>query len=333
MLLTRDEFRNAVFKRDNHRCVVCNEIGQDSHHIMDRRLFADGGYYLDNGSLLCSTHHLLAEQTILTVEQIREAAKIKKIILPEHLYDDQVYDKWANPILPNGMRLRGELFFDESVQKILAPILGQFTHYVKFPRTHHLPWSLGVSDDDRVHTTTSQWEGKRVVASLKFDGENTTMYKDYIHARSIDGRSHPSRSWVKNFWSGVAHDIPEYWRVTGESLFAKHSLGYTDLPSYFLGFGLWNERNYCMNWGETLEFFQLLGITPVSVIYDGIYDEDLIRDIKIDYNTQEGYVLRTWDGFSYADYRKYVGKVVRPNHVTTKNHWMHGPMETNKLKD
>ncbi len=28
-LLTRDEFREGVFERDNHKCVVCQEDAQD----------------------------------------------------------------------------------------------------------------------------------------------------------------------------------------------------------------------------------------------------------------------------------------------------------------
>src|SRR5271168_2324564 len=102
ILLTRDAFREAVFARDGHGCVTCGMTGQDAHHIIERRLFPDGGYYLDNGATLCEKHHILAEQTILTCEEIRESAGIKTIILPPHLYSDQRYEKWGNPIMPNG---------------------------------------------------------------------------------------------------------------------------------------------------------------------------------------------------------------------------------------
>jgi len=44
VLLTRDEFREAVFARDHHRCVICRNEGKDAHHILERRLFDDGGY-------------------------------------------------------------------------------------------------------------------------------------------------------------------------------------------------------------------------------------------------------------------------------------------------
>lgn len=43
-LLTRDDFRESVLKRDGYRCVVCGttERKLDAHHIIERRLFADG---------------------------------------------------------------------------------------------------------------------------------------------------------------------------------------------------------------------------------------------------------------------------------------------------
>ena len=43
-LLTRDNFRESVFDRDNHKCVFCDKHAKDAHHIMERRLFNDGGY-------------------------------------------------------------------------------------------------------------------------------------------------------------------------------------------------------------------------------------------------------------------------------------------------
>lgn len=36
-----------------------------------------------------------------------------------------------------------------------------------------------------------------VVITEKMDGENTTLYRDGLHARSLDSRHHPSRNWVK----------------------------------------------------------------------------------------------------------------------------------------
>lgn len=339
-LLTRDEFREGVFARDGHKCVVCGAPAVDAHHIIERRLFQEtheqGGYFLENGASVCEEHHLACEMTTISTDEIREYAGIMKKVIPSHLYGDQPYDKWGNPILPNGQRIKGELFFDASVQKILGEggVLGDFTQYVKYPRTFHLPWSPGIHDDDRMHSTTDQWKDKDVIVGIKMDGENTSVYNNYVHARSVDSPNHASRNWVKNFASTFQFDIPEGWRVCGENMFATHSIHYDDLTSYFIGFGVWNDRNECLGWDETLEWFDLLGIEPNRVIYEGPYDEDLIRGIhnQLDFEKDEGYVMRTRDGFSYGDYRKYVGKYVRQGHVQTVKHWMHGqPIIPNKL--
>lgn len=337
-LLTRDEFRRQVFVRDNHKCVFCNNPAQDAHHILERRLWSDGGYYIDNGASVCGYHHIECEKTIISVEDVRLACNITKKIIPSHLYDDQIYDKWGNPVLQNGQRLKGELFFDESVQKILndGGMLNVFTDYVKYPRTHHLPWSEGINDDDRIMNSLDSFKNRRVIVTEKKDGENTSLYNDYFHARSIDSKNHPSRNWCKNFWSTIRSEIPKGWRICGENLYAKHSIEYLNLKSFFYGFSIWNDKNICLSWDETQEWFQLLNITSVPVLYDGIFDENIIKKLynNSQWNTMEGYVLRTADEILYKDFKNKFGKFVRANHVQTIKHWMHGqPIIQNKLSN
>lgn len=247
-LLSRDEFREGVFRRDNYKCVDCNAAALDAHHIIERRLWPDGGYYFDNGASLCGLCHLCAEQTVLTCDEIRTAAGITRVLLPPHLYDDASYDKWGNVLLPNGTRLRGELFGDESVQKILSQgkVLDQFIPHVRYPRTHHLPWS-NPTKDDRTLKNLSGFEGQEVVVTVKMDGENTSLYRDHIHARSLDFLTGAERSIVKSLHAQIAHEIPEGWRLCGENLYAQHSIHYAGLPDYFLLFSIWNERNECLS--------------------------------------------------------------------------------------
>lgn len=321
--LTRDGFRDAVFKRDQGYCVICNAQAQDAHHIIERRLFLDGGYYLNNGASLCAKHHLEAEMTTLSVGDIRIACGISESqkVIPDCLYPDQIYDKWGNPILDSGQRSRGGLFDDPNIQKILQEggVLDLFTHYVKYPRTFHLPFSASVNPDDRILKSASFFEGELVVITVKMDGENTTMYNDYIHARSLTASRHPSRSWVKNFHSKIAFEIPDGWRICGESLFAEHSIAYHNLYSFFYGFSIWNDQNICLSWDDTLEFFALLGIIPVPVLYEGIWDEVLVRDLydpMYDGCECEGFVVRKRSSFSYRDFPCSVAKYVRRNHIS-----------------
>lgn len=337
-LHARDAFREGVFARDNHQCVICKAPAADAHHILERRLWPDGGYYMENGASLCETHHIEAERTTLSCDKIREAAKIEKIHLPPHLYRDQPYDKWGNPVLPNGTRLQGDLFFDESVQKILGEggVLGLFTHHVKFPRTYHLPWSPGMGKDDRMMGKRDPFAGEQVVVTVKMDGENTTMYRDYMHARSLSFEPHASRSWVKTLHASLAYEIPEGWRICGENLWAEHSIPYKNLDDYFLVFSVWTDRNICLSWAETKEWAELLGLKTVPVIYEGDGSRKNIEKLytpEFRGDTCEGYVVRKAGTFPYAAYREAVGKFVRENHVTTHGHWMRQQVRANGVKD
>lgn len=113
ILLTREDFKKIVFERDNHKCVVCGQPAVDAHHIIDRALWTDGGYYLDNGVSLCPEHHMKAENTSIGTHELRVLAGIKNPIYPPYLSLTEFvkdYDKWGNPILKNGKRLKGYWF-------------------------------------------------------------------------------------------------------------------------------------------------------------------------------------------------------------------------------
>ncbi len=204
--------------------------------------------------------------------------------------------------------------------------------YTKYPHTWYLPWCSSVSREDRgrVHKDLSHLEGQRVIVTEKMDGENTSMYSDHIHARSIDSRHHVSRDWVKKFWSERATEIPQGWRVCGENVFAKHSIEYKNLPSYFLGFSIWNDLE-CLSWDDTLEWFNLLNIEPVPTLYDGVYNEEKIRSLNLDLEKQEGYVLRVANSFTHDEFYNSVMKFVRDKHVRTTDFWMHEEVVPNKI--
>ena len=114
--------------------------------------------------------------------------------------------------------------------------------YRKYPKTFHIPTSLNLQNDDRRIDSMDTFKGQRVIVTVKVDGENTNLYNDRVHARSIDSGDHVSRHWVKAFHAGVKYDIPNGWRICGENCYALHSIYYDRLPSYFLAFGIYNEN-------------------------------------------------------------------------------------------
>jgi hypothetical protein len=234
------------------------------------------------------------------------------------------------------MRFKGELFDDESVQKILEPVLNLFLKYVKYPRTWHLPWSPGKTKDDRVIPNTKHFEGQQVVVTLKMDGENTSMYNDYMHARSLDSKSDETRHWIKNYHAKISWQIPEGWRFCTENLCIKHSIKYNDLDHYCMLFSVWDENNNCLPWKDTQEWAALLDMTMVPTLYEGVYDEKLIKNLfstTLGENEMEGYVVRMASGFKYKDFSRNVAKFVREGHVTTSHHWKRQILEYNGLKN
>lgn len=203
---------------------------------------------------------------------------------------------------------------------------------VKYPRTYHLPFSQGFTSDDKVLKSIEHFIGKEIVMTEKRDGENSTIAKEYTHARSLDSVDQPYRHWLKGLWSTIQYDIPDEWRICGENLYAKHSIHYTDLTTYFEVFSIWNENNMCLSWNDTEDWCKLLGLTTVPVIWRGIFDENLLRNYKFDTTKQEGYVVRLADSFKYEDFDISIAKFVRKNHVNTNSHWMHEKIIPNLLK-
>lgn len=203
---------------------------------------------------------------------------------------------------------------------------------VKYPRTRHLPWSLGVTADDVIGISTEVFQNREVIITEKLDGENTTIYSHCMHARSLETTYHPSRSWIKAFHARIAHLIPSRWRICGENMYAQHTIKYENLKSYFYVFSVWNEKNECLNWDETCEWAQLLGATTPEVLYRGIWNEDAVKKIKIDPQNCEGYVVRPVKGFHFDHFNECVAKFVRKGHVDeTGEHWMYKELIPNKL--
>ena len=204
---------------------------------------------------------------------------------------------------------------------------------IKYPRTPHLPWSPGATEDDIHQDNLRHFENKIVVVTEKMDGENTTLYTDFMHARSLDSRFHPSRSWVKALQAEIGYKIPAGWRICGENLYAKHAITYESLASYFMAFSVWNEKNECLSWEESKSFFDQLGLITSKELYVGIWCEKTIKNIVLETKHQEGYVVRLAARYHYNDFPKNVAKWVRKNHVNTDKHWMHTAVISNGLLD
>lgn len=197
---------------------------------------------------------------------------------------------------------------------------------VKYPRTMHLPSSPGATNDDKYASPVAiknLSSGIELIVTEKMDGGNLTLGRNAFFARSLDSGTHSWDTKAKALWARIRWDIPEGWRISGESMAARRSVGYENLPDVYLVFGIWDETNTLLDWDTTVEYAELLGLTTVPVLYRGT---DYSRALKIwseikDRDTSEGFVVRNAGRIPYARFPFEVAKWVRENHVTTAAGW------------
>ena len=204
----------------------------------------------------------------------------------------------------------------------------------KYGQTFHLPISPGATSDDKIMPSLDGLMVDDLVVTEKMDGENTTIHRAGSHARSPNSRYHPSRDWLKAFAAGISPYLSEGERIIGENLYARHSVGYHALPSYFLGFA-WIIDDEVQAWDLTLARFEELGIRAVPTLYRGPYRNGLFDDLakSLDLSRQEGFVARTADAFAGRAMPDSMGKYVRRGHVQSEIHWMKAELIPNRLAD
>jgi hypothetical protein len=129
-LLDRERFKTVVFARAGGVCVFCARIALDAHHILERKLFKDGGYYTGNGAAVCEQHHWQCETTELSVEEVRRAAKISTVILPPGFDRNKRYDKWGNEMRQDGTLIAGPLVDDVGMRRALEQA-GKLGHLLR----------------------------------------------------------------------------------------------------------------------------------------------------------------------------------------------------------
>jgi len=215
----------------------------------------------------------------------------------------------------------------------------------KMPSMKHLPWS---QEDARQQkwlreSQVSMYFGGEMVILEKMDGANACITSDKVYARSHSAEPHRDE-WdylKKKHREELMHKIPEHLAIFGEYLYARHSIKYEDLPSYFLVFGAYNKNmSRWYSWDRTKAMTEALDLETVPEIdrfATAQPDEDLRRmpeGVSQYGDTREGYVVRNTEGFPLDELTENMAKCVRENHVQTEElHWRKGgETETNNLK-
>lgn len=207
---------------------------------------------------------------------------------------------------------------------------------IKYPRTYHLPYSPGSTKDDKKLQGDwfSYFDGKEIVITEKLDGENTAMTEFDVYARSHGA---PTRSpWSLNLWNpngGLFWNLKQYIghdeTIYGENLYGEHSIHYDKLKLYWHMFAVNNGVNW-YSWDDVETMAKIMNVPTAPVLWRGVVTSENELKTLVDYYviqpsvygpTREGVVVRIADEFPIDDFSHNVCKWVRPNHVTTTNHW------------
>lgn len=200
----------------------------------------------------------------------------------------------------------------------------------KYPRTFHLPWSMGLQNDDRMLKDISNLIGEPITITEKLDGSNTAFTDKYVYGRS---HSAPSENeWdakVRELHSVLKSSISEELYIFGEAMSAIHSIEYTNLTSHFYMFGA-RYKGIWSSWDEVEDYAFLLDLPTVPVLFKGIVNsekelqtltEELVKQESACGGQREGLVCRVQREFNDDEFETCVAKWVRKGHVQTDAHW------------
>lgn len=363
----RPQFREQVFDRDNHECLVpwCENSADDAHHIIERELWADGGYIPDNGASVCNKHHQYAETNDIPPQSFWMWAGIDEPPFPETIDTWQV-NKWGEAFeTPPWEDLRDRIKYQSS--RHLLPL---------YWHDDTVAEERMKDDDDTGLETLDDFVGVPLVITHKMDGGNCMIVNDVDNPVRARNGSRPESNGTMRplyrdgglYWQQEVHQkLPDRLQVFGEWLWAKHSIHYgcncddpcedigpslSDLTgvdddrAYFQVFGVYDKRlNIWLSWPETERVAETLGFPTTPVIHceddadEATYEteHEARRDLidharRVIKNGGEGIVVRKKFPFHFGQFGRSLGKYVRENHVDDESdHWSKGETIDNRV--
>lgn len=219
--------------------------------------------------------------------------------------------------------------------------------FFKFPHTPHLAW-LGRKPcrDDKVLSASEATEflDGEVVLEEKLDGANLGFSLDETGSLRVQNRgnflgrgSHPQFQmlwpWMDARRFELCEALSSGLMLFGEWCFARHSIDYSKLPDWFLGFDVY-ELGEARFWSvrRRNELLVRLGIPPVPELGRGRFSIKSIIDLfgasRYAEGPMEGIYLRR----ETTDWLECRAKIVRSEFTAAiDSHWADGAVVKNRL--
>lgn len=153
----------------------------------------------------------------------------------------------------------------------------------KYPRTPHLEGSrLQAGDFDLSQVKFSEIAGKQLVVEEKIDGANCGIGFDSLGNLRLQSRGHyliggPReqqfalfKQWTNEHAKSLYDCLGDRYLMYGEWMFAKHTLFYNRLPSYFLEFDVFDTlEDLFLCTDQRRKLLSSLPINSVPVRHEG----------------------------------------------------------------
>eukprot|EP00794_Sanderia_malayensis_P014062 gene14061-15528_t len=171
--------------------------------------------------------------------------------------------------------------------------VGRGIDIFKFPRTMHVLDAGGsnVSRDDLVMSKNEAKifiKGKTITVEEKIDGANIGISLSDNYQIVVQNRSHyvsssthrqfgPLDKWISDHSDELYKILDNGTQILfGEWLYAKHSILYTNLPSYFIAFDIYNsDKKKFLSSSRRDKILQRSGIATVPLI-----DEKQFKNVE-----------------------------------------------------
>ncbi len=217
--------------------------------------------------------------------------------------------------------------------------------FFKFPRTPHLFVLPNVSiRDDKVMSENEAVEFLEmpIIIEEKADGANLgiSFHENEIKFQNrgnyVVPGSHPQFDplwdWAYKRFDLFKKQLGSRYILFGEWCYLKHSIHYTQLPDWFLGFDIYDRQaNLFLSVEKRNIFFTICQIEPIPHIYKGLIEKKALIDLlkttsKLYSGPVEGLYLRHEAGA----FLKQRAKIVRTDFIQEiEEHWSKGPLVKN----
>ena len=220
--------------------------------------------------------------------------------------------------------------------------------FFKFPSTPHLTLLGDIAvRGDKVMSELERDEFlcHKLVVEEKVDGANLGISFDekgglrvqnrgnYLHF-SKKGQWKKLFEWITPHQELLFDQLSDRYILFGEWCYAQHSVVYTRLPDWFLGFDMYDKLTArFFSCTRRNQIFQVVGISQIPQVAIGHFTLPKLRNLlaqsHFSDSPSEGLYLR----FNQGEWLVQRAKLVRPAFIqSVEQHWSHSAIKPNLLE-